>query len=151
MSLLTIKTKRLLRVYFCNIHPIDRDLHWSVTSKLFMSEKLIKAKDFCGTIQLAAGNTLWLHPVTSWRKMEALDLSIVEDCISIDLKCNNYAVHYDKHLLKLKELFAEANIPIAEVKRAPLATIEHKRELCEYKPAEPYFAFLIKQSKAMSI
>lgn len=39
----------------CDIRPIERDLNWSVPSKLFMSEKLARNKEFVGKIQLAAG------------------------------------------------------------------------------------------------
>ena len=42
-------------MYLCDIRPTELDLSWSISSKLIVSEKLAKNKDFYGKIQLAAG------------------------------------------------------------------------------------------------
>ena len=47
-----------VEVYFCDIRPIDRDLNWSIASKLSIAERLVQSKEFVGKIQLAAGKTL---------------------------------------------------------------------------------------------
>jgi hypothetical protein len=47
---------KAIEVYLCDIRPVDRDLNWSIASKLFVTEKLSKAKKFFAKIQLAACN-----------------------------------------------------------------------------------------------
>ena len=74
-----------MEVYFCDIRPVDRDLSWPLASKLFIAEKLCHAKEFVGKIQLAAGNTLWLHPVSSFKHLKELDLVVIDDCVRYEL------------------------------------------------------------------
>lgn len=46
-----------VEVYMCDIKPTELDTHWSVISKIIVSDKLAKKKEFYGKIQLAAGKS----------------------------------------------------------------------------------------------
>lgn len=102
-----------VEVFFCDIRPIDRDINYSTASKLFIAEKLNKSKEFIGKIQLAAGNTLWLHPVSSFKHLKQVKLAIIDDCIRSELVSHNFATSYLAHLNDLKQLFSKNKIKIA--------------------------------------
>ncbi|CAF0769025.1 unnamed protein product [Brachionus calyciflorus] len=144
-----------VEVYLCDIRPIEKDLTWSVPSRVFLSEKLLRHKEFIGKIQLAVGSTLWLHPITSYKYLKTLDLIIREDSIQSELIQNNYGVHYPLHLTKLRKLFEENGLFIPKLEDELLKTKREANEffenfynLIEYKEDEftPNYSFLNKSS-----
>ena len=48
---------KAVEVYLCDIRPIEKDLTWSVPSRSFIIDRLLKHKEFVGKIQLAAGKS----------------------------------------------------------------------------------------------
>jgi hypothetical protein len=56
-----IKTRfiKAVEAFLCNVRPIDRDINWSVSSKLYIAEKLDTKKEFTGRAILAAGSKLF--------------------------------------------------------------------------------------------
>jgi len=46
---------------------------------------LNKSKEFIGKIQLAAADTLWLHPVSSFKHLKEVKLAIIDDCVRLEL------------------------------------------------------------------
>jgi superfamily II DNA/RNA helicase len=101
-----------VEVYLCNIRPIDCDLNWSSYSKLYIAEKLIKTKEFVGKIQMAAGRSLWLDPISSFNHLKDISLVVINDSIRLDLISNNYGVKYDKHIEELRNLFIKNAVPV---------------------------------------
>jgi hypothetical protein len=104
-----------VEVYFCDIRPLEWDINWSRKSKVFVAEKLSKEKEFFGKIQMSAGKTLWLDPILSYKRLKAVDMIVVDDCIRLELIQNNYGAHYPNHLKDLRALFSKHNVPVPRV------------------------------------
>ena len=104
-----------VEVYLCNIRPIDCDLNWSSYSKLFIAEKLLKTKEFVGKIQMAAGRTLWLDPITSFNHLKDISLVVVDDSIRMELISKNYGVKYSKHIEELRNLFIKNGVSVSRL------------------------------------
>lgn len=88
-------------------------MNWSTASKLAIGERLAKSKEFVGKINLAAGNTLWLHPVSSFKYLKELNLNIIDDCVRYQLVLENFGIDYPSHLKELTNNFVAANLPVA--------------------------------------
>ncbi len=97
----------------CNLRPSDGDLNWSLQSIRYASDTFVKEKEYSGKIQLAAGNTLWLDPVTYTKHLRALNMYVVDESIRKELIDNNYGVLYEKHLSQLTDLFHKYSVPVA--------------------------------------
>lgn len=59
------------------------------------------------------GNTLWLHPVSSFKYLKELNLNIIDDCVRYELVLNNFGIEYPNHLKCLKSCFALNGLKIA--------------------------------------
>jgi superfamily II DNA/RNA helicase len=129
-----------VEVYFCDIRPLEWDINWSRKSKVFVAEKLSKEKEFFGKIQMSAGRTLWLDPISSYKRLKAVDMIVVDDCIRLELIQNNYGAHYPNHLRDLRDLFAKHNVPVPrvddEMVKIKLEAMKFCEKLYDFDPSE---------------
>ncbi len=59
------------------------------------------------------GNTLWLHPVSSFKYLKELGLNIIDDCVRYHLVAHNFGVDNPSHIKELTINFTKSQLPIA--------------------------------------
>ena len=74
---------------------------------------MVKSKEFVGKVQLAAGNLLWLHPISSFKSLKELNMIVIDECVRNELVSSKYAIEFESHLNSLKEIFSECGMSIA--------------------------------------
>lgn len=80
--------------------------------------------------------------MSSQKKLDSVNLKVVDDCIRRDLVENNYGVLNADHLIKLKKLFEESNFPIPSTEE-----VEAKCEIVQLNQVKPEYAFLDKDAE----
>ncbi len=65
------------------------------------------------TPPLHLGNTLWLHPVSSFKYLKELGLNVIDDCVRYQLVADNFGVEYPAHIKELASNFGKSKLPVA--------------------------------------
>lgn len=98
---------------------------------------------------------MWLHPITSFKHLKAVDLVVCEDSVRNELIEKNYAVHYPRHMKELRSLFSENGLfvprledELLKLKKKAQIALELLYDLgkCQEEDYQPDYAFLNKNS-----
>ena len=80
-----------------------------------------------------------MHPVSSQKKLDSVNINVIDDCIRRDLIENNFGVLYPDHLDKLTKLFHDCNFHV------PKEIIACEDDIMK-STVKPEYAFLDKDS-----
>ena len=84
---------------------------------------------------------MWLHPVSSVKRLNSINLNVIDDCVRRDLVENNYGVMNGDHLIKLRNMFLISNYPV------PTMIERQTTEINQINKLQPEYAFLNKDVK----